>query len=335
MANREIWKRTVQLEERTRWSKRDFLYFLKEFKRNKRISQRHPKRSGFYDFVGVNLRKTRIPNVTIADADFDFAQFYCSGIRNARVSGTTFLESDLCSVDAAFAIFDACNLTGARLLGANLFKATFISCDFSASNLALSDLREAKFVKCVFSSADFYKVKNISSAVFEKCSFSDSSINRETFGFITDKRIREQFEREGLIMDYEYDVAISFAGEDRRYAEDLANALRKSDVRVFFDEFETARLWGKNLYDYHSEIYEKKAKHCVMIISTHYARKAWPNLERKSAQARVFQESDEYILPIRLDDTQIRGILPTIGFINSKDHSVNDIVHLIKEKLRN
>ena len=35
----------------------------------------------------------------------------------------------------------------------------------------------------------------------------------------------------------EYDVALSFAGEDRAHAEALASSLRDNGARVFYDEF--------------------------------------------------------------------------------------------------
>jgi hypothetical protein len=44
-----------------------------------------------------------------------------------------------------------------------------------------------------------------------------------------------------------YDVALSFAGEDRAKAEELAQLLREGGVRVFYDKFEQARLWGSDL----------------------------------------------------------------------------------------
>lgn len=41
----------------------------------------------------------------------------------------------------------------------------------------------------------------------------------------------------------EYDIALSFAGEDRSYVEVVANLLLKKKVRVFYDNFETSNLW--------------------------------------------------------------------------------------------
>jgi hypothetical protein len=71
-----------------------------------------------------------------------------------------------------------------------------------------------------------------------------------------------------------------------------------------------------------------------MLLSKHYESKLWTNLERKSAQARAFRENREYILPIRIDDTQITGIHETVGYIDIKSHSIDEIAEMIMKKLK-
>jgi hypothetical protein len=44
-----------------------------------------------------------------------------------------------------------------------------------------------------------------------------------------------------------YDVCLSFAGEQRAYVEKVAQALQERGVRVFYDVYERATLWGKDL----------------------------------------------------------------------------------------
>jgi len=48
--------------------------------------------------------------------------------------------------------------------------------------------------------------------------------------------------------DFEYDVCLSFAGEQRDYIEKVAQDLTSRGVRVFFDDYERVKLWGKDLY---------------------------------------------------------------------------------------
>src|SRR2546423_26970 len=109
-----------------------------------------------------------------------------------------------------------------------------------------------------------------------------------------------------------YDVALSFAGEDRAYVEQVAGELRASGIKVFYDSYEESSLWGKNLYTHLREIYRDQARFTVVFISQHYVRKVWTNHERESAQARAFEENREYILPARFDQTDVPGILGSV-----------------------
>jgi len=130
-----------------------------------------------------------------------------------------------------------------------------------------------------------------------------------------------------------YHVALSFAGEDREYVDEVAKILRRKGVKLFYDRFEEANLWGKNLYEYLNDIYQHSTMFTIAFLSQHYARKLWTNHERTSAQARAFQENSDYILPVRFDDTVIPGILPTTGYIEAKSKSPNELAELVIQKL--
>lgn len=134
-------------------------------------------------------------------------------------------------------------------------------------------------------------------------------------------------------MERDFDIALSFAGEDREYVDQVANLLRDSGVKVFYDRFEEANLWGKNLYDYLSEIYMNKAVYTIMFISKSYAEKLWCNHEREVMQARAFQEHQEYILPARFDDTPIPGVLPTVGYVSLAGRDPKAFVEIVHRKM--
>lgn len=132
----------------------------------------------------------------------------------------------------------------------------------------------------------------------------------------------------------EYEVALSFAGEDRQYAEDLAALLVERGVRVFYDAYETAGLWGKDLYQHLQSIYRDRARFCVVMISSSYASKLWTRHELKQAQARAFRECREYILPLRLDDTEVPGINETVGYIDLRSTTIEDVAEAVLAKLK-
>ena len=121
--------------------------------------------------------------------------------------------------------------------------------------------------------------------------------------------------------DYEFDVAFSFAGEDRQYVEKVAGFLISKHVKVFYDKYKAAELWGKNLYTHLSAIYKDKAKHTIIFISKHYPTKSWTNHERENAQARAFKENYDYLLIARFDATEIPGVLDTTGIINLAEYT--------------
>jgi hypothetical protein len=131
----------------------------------------------------------------------------------------------------------------------------------------------------------------------------------------------------------EYDVALSFAGEDRPYVNMVAEQLTSRGISLFYDKYEKANLWGKDLYEHFVEVYRHKARYTVMFISNAYRTKVWTNHERRAAQSRAIEETREYILPARFDDTEIPGILPTAGFIDLRTHSPAEVAILICEKL--
>ena len=135
---------------------------------------------------------------------------------------------------------------------------------------------------------------------------------------------------------YEYDVALSFAGEDREYVEQVALFLKKKSIAVFYDYFEEVDLWGKNLITYLENIYTHKSKYCVIFISQHYVQKEWTSYESSAAMVRMLDSNlkqKEYLLPVKFDETKASGILSTIGFIDGKKKSPEELGNLIIKKI--
>lgn len=132
---------------------------------------------------------------------------------------------------------------------------------------------------------------------------------------------------------FEYDVAISFAGQDKAVAKEFGELLNKKDIEVFYDEYQVGELWGKDLVDHLVNIYARKARYCVMLISKYYPLKKWTEVERRAAQDRAFRDSNEYILPIQLDDTEVPGITETKRYRDLRQHSMESIVNLLEQNL--
>jgi hypothetical protein len=118
-----------------------------------------------------------------------------------------------------------------------------------------------------------------------------------------------------------YQVALSFAGEQREYVRDVARALAARHVAVFYDEFEANALWGKDGAEHFHQIYSRGTQYVVMFISTEYVAKAWTRQERRSAISRQMKDDAEYILPVRFDDTAVPGLPDTIQYLSASRYT--------------
>lgn len=136
---------------------------------------------------------------------------------------------------------------------------------------------------------------------------------------------------ETIELGKKYDVALSFAGEDRDYVEAVAIALRNNGLRVFYDKFEEADLIGRNLVDHLSDVYQRRARLCILFVSKAYASKPFPRLERQSAQATALLRDEPYIIPVRLDNADVPGLLSTIAYVSGKTPQA--LAQLITAKL--
>jgi hypothetical protein len=118
---------------------------------------------------------------------------------------------------------------------------------------------------------------------------------------------------------YQYEAAISFAGEDRAFAEAVAKGLRNAGLEIFYDNFCAADLWGEDLSTKLRGVYHDSSQFCIMVISRHYVEKMWTIFERQQAIQRLIREKGKaYVLPVRLDGFggEVPGLSGAIGYLS-------------------
>ncbi|WP_216216845.1 TIR domain-containing protein [Amycolatopsis aidingensis] len=132
---------------------------------------------------------------------------------------------------------------------------------------------------------------------------------------------------------YDYDVAVTFAGEDRQFVQSVVQEVTQAGYKIFYDQDEQVALWGEELTEYFPAIYEQRSRYAVMFVSRHYAAKPWTRLERRSVLVRALEQSTPYLLPVRLDNTQLSGVRSTISYLNGTTLGPSGIARAICEKL--
>lgn len=136
---------------------------------------------------------------------------------------------------------------------------------------------------------------------------------------------------------FDFDLAVSFAGEDRTLVASIVDKCKKKGYTVFYDADEVASMWGEDLTEYFANTYENRARAALMFVSEHYARKPWTTHERRSILVRALEQGPTgdgpYLLPIRIDDTKLPGVRDSIAFIDSRHYTLDEIANFVEKKL--
>lgn len=169
---------------------------------------------------------------------------------------------------------------------------------------------------------------------YQEAEFQDAIVESDSIEIPDDfPGIGDVVLNDNLKGKFKYDVALSFAGEQRSYVEEVNDYLKSNGVRTFYDYDQKVELWGTNLTDNFDEIFRISSRYCVMFISKEYKEKSWTNHERKSALARGLEERREYVLPARFDDTDLPGLIPTIHYIELSNLSPEQFARMIIRKI--
>ncbi|MBP6397830.1 MAG: TIR domain-containing protein [Saprospiraceae bacterium] len=140
--------------------------------------------------------------------------------------------------------------------------------------------------------------------------------------------------RLGSDINQKFDIGLSFAGEDRQLVFKVKQHLESLGVSVFYDEDQEVDLWGTDLAQNLSETYYAKCKYCMIFISEHYAEKHYPKYEFRSALAKSIERNTAYILPVRIDDSNLPGLLTTTAYLDSRTKTPQEIAEITFKKLK-
>jgi hypothetical protein len=139
--------------------------------------------------------------------------------------------------------------------------------------------------------------------------------------------------------DFEFDIAVSFAGENRSLVNFVVEMWRDLDISVFYDRHYEDNYLGMLWSERFEEIFRKKSRIVVAFLDNHHKNKVWPTFERDCFVSRAAQGD---VIPIFLDDTAFPGISrDTVGIvfnlfgeINEQNDSImNDIVLRVAARL--
>jgi hypothetical protein len=132
---------------------------------------------------------------------------------------------------------------------------------------------------------------------------------------------------------FEFDLAISFAGEQRQLAEAFASRLDAAGYAIFYDDYYRARLLGIELAVELKRVYSDAARYCLILLSQEYIRKQWTNFERQNAISRLIRERSGYVLCLKIDAIELPGFPDGIGYASFGEYGLEGFYKVLLEKL--
>lgn len=134
-----------------------------------------------------------------------------------------------------------------------------------------------------------------------------------------------------------YDLAVSFAGEQRDYVERVVAECKARDLRVFYDRDAKVNIWGRNFIREFRTVYGGTQAHFfVPFLSTEYLSKAYPMDEFHAAMVEAInRRTYDYILPVIIGDVRVPSDLlsPAIGFLRAEDYPPETLASIIAERV--
>jgi len=140
-----------------------------------------------------------------------------------------------------------------------------------------------------------------------------------------------------------FQVAFSFAGEQRDLVRAVAEAVEKElgSPNVFFDEWFEHYIAGDDADLKLQEIYTERCALVVVCVSERYGGKPWTLAEHAAIRSRQMKSRTSAdkrdllgILPIRVGDGEVKGILFNAIVPDIRNLSVAEAAQLILERLR-
>jgi hypothetical protein len=132
-----------------------------------------------------------------------------------------------------------------------------------------------------------------------------------------------------------YDLAVSFAGEHRKYVEEVVRACEKLELKVFYDRNMNNDWWGKSFIREQRKIYGSQTRYFVPFISVEYLAKPIPKDEFSAAMMTAVEKDEDFILPILIGDVRVPPDLlhPHTHYLHAEDYNPIQLAEQLRAKV--
>lgn len=211
---------------------------------------------------------------------------------------------------------------------------------YSAIVGTIADAKErskkaTSFYNCLNNLSDVIEQKGLGDMLYHKTGGTYISIEDPSFRFylnlldMDDIKSRIHLRSSG----YPYDVAVSFAGDIRPLVEEFVHALKERGLSVYYDFDQQSQLWGKDIRLELKEIYANEALYMVIFLSEQYPERDWTDFELSIGKAAAEKRTEDYLLPLVVNDVKVVGIKSTMGYVNLMEVGTEKAADLLADKV--
>ncbi len=195
--------------------------------------------------------------------------------------------------------------------------------------------KSTSFYNCLNNLDEVISSKGLNDVLFFRAGATYISIEDPSFRFYLNLFDIEEVRRKVHIRrsDFSYDAAFSFAGEVRDRVLQVVRAAEEWGLQVFYDFDQQGLLWGKDLRKILTDIYTDEALFMLVFLSNDYPEKDWPAFELEIGKRAAHKRTQEYLLPVIVDDVVVVGLKDTVGHLNLTTMTPQQIAELLAEKV--
>ena len=133
-------------------------------------------------------------------------------------------------------------------------------------------------------------------------------------------------------MTIDYQVAISYASEDTVVADSIASRLNQDGYNCFYGPHKLHKIMGLDLPDTLETIYSSPSIVVVVLFSTNYFEKDYPQREYRAALSGGLDR----MVPVRIGDVEVPDEFQTKLYVeSSRSHMAIEVSQAVGEKVKN
>lgn len=137
------------------------------------------------------------------------------------------------------------------------------------------------------------------------------------------------------ISNHYFDVALTFAGEHRKYVEATVYELQRfiDKNQIFYDNNYKSQLARPSIDILLQDIYKNRSKLVVVFVCEKYQEKEWCGVEFRVIREMIKEKKEDKIMYIKLNEGHVDGIFSIDGYIDGRENTPREVADFIYQRI--